>query len=351
MINSEFSSELTNSRGEVRLNMVRGVIDYDTDNDIEYLKNLYKEWVQHDEYLAIKQTEDMPNYHRDKWFAVKCSKRGNDIYQHRIEQRLKDCLQDLNVKVDKSRGIKKTNSLYLTNTYDPKLKSRSAAWHDIGHEWNTFLSNVRKKYGKFKIVRAWESFGNKKSKGYPHLHALIVFENKSFETFKWHNKDGKETWRIKEEHKNFIHSCWHSFVDVQGVVDIGKAIENVVWYVMKNKKSNRDYHDVDNWCEKDLLTSAATWFFRKRSFSVSGGFAEFIRRLCIIQTIKSAQSTLEGIKAVVKYEMLGLIPGDLCKIQSSVWCKVYDECPSWIGDVRMPRLSHGSGVPGDWFNS
>lgn len=347
MIPNSFSDSVCNSRGEVRLNMVRGAIDYDRDDDVEYLKSLYREWVQHDEFLVLKLTEDMPNFHKDKWIAVKCSKRGNDVYQYRIERRLKDCLKDMNVKVDKSRGIKKTNALYVTNSYDTKLKLRSAAWVDIGHEWNTFLSGIRKKYGKFKVVRAWETYEN----GFPHIHAVLVFENKTFETFKWHDKEGKETWRIKTEHKEFIQGCWHSFVDVQGVVDFEKAVENVVWYVLKNKKSDRDYHDVDNWNKKDLLTSAATWFFHKRSFGVSGDFGDLIRQLCIIQTRNSAQCTLYGIKAVVSYEMLGLVPGDLCKIQSAVWFKVFDERPVWLGDVRMPRLSQGSGVPGDWFSS
>ena len=48
-----------NSRGEVRLNMVRGVVNYDRSDDIDYLKSLYKDWVLHDEYLVLKQNEDM----------------------------------------------------------------------------------------------------------------------------------------------------------------------------------------------------------------------------------------------------------------------------------------------------
>ena len=362
-----------NSRGEVRLNMVRGVVNYDRSDDIDYLKSLYKDWVLHDEYLVLKQNEDMVNYHKDKWFILKCSKRGNDVYQYRTEESLKSSLHDMNVRVDRSRGIKKTNAVYVTNTWDTKICSKSMAWSgekiiktvkkgkNKGREylvhaddclcvscaWDLFLSKLRKEYGKIRVVRSWETFEN----GYPHVHALIVFENKSFETFKWHDKEGRVTWRIKSEYKDFIQGCWHSFVDVQGVVDIEKAVENVVWYVLKNKKSDRDYHDVDNWCEKDLLTTVATWFFNKRSFSVSGGFADLISLLCITQTRMSAQSTLYGKKAVVLFEMLGLVPGDLAKIQSSVWCKVFMECPKWIGDVRMPRVSYGSGVPGDWFSS
>ena len=392
----EFSDYVCNSRGEVRLNMVRGVVNFDRDDDIDYLKTLYKEWVLHDEFMVLKRTEEMPGYYKEEYEVAKCVKRGNDCYQKKISYRLKNAAGGLNVKVDMNRGIKRTNALYLTNTYDSKLCLKSAAWKNIGEEWNRFLSSLKKEFalpyhcpickkdyktqsgfkhhlekcfsncnnhdyyepkiilewqkndGMIKIIRSWESY----ELGYPHIHSLIVFNSKNFLIKKHKDKDDKESWRLVDRNiLKKIKGFWHSYVDIQGVVDVDSAIDNVTWYITKNNVSDRDYKDIDNWCEKDLLTSVCCWFFQKNSFSVSGDFNESILHGLGFQTTNVVQTDLVGNKAVVTYEFLGLIPGDKCKIDSAEWYKSYDERPEWIKDVRMPGLSFGSGVPGDWFNS
>jgi hypothetical protein len=82
----------------------------------------YVEWVSEDKYMILSR------WNREKWkndvFAVKCAKRGNDVYRSRVYYRFKGLCskaENLTFFNPKDRGIKKTRALWVTLTYDVKL--------------------------------------------------------------------------------------------------------------------------------------------------------------------------------------------------------------------------------------
>lgn len=309
------------------------------ESDIPYLFDLYKKWVDQSEYftleILIRQPESFALVERS-WAAIKCSKRGNDVYSHRVAERLEP-LKKAVAKLSKveqpdtcQRNIQKTNMLYVTLTYDTKRCSMTQAWKNIGKEHNNFTSQLRAEYGKVCILRCFESYEN----GYPHIHALLIFEDRRFSSFHHasrnkKNRDGsqKRSRRILRAPKNKISSFWHSHVDIQAVVDVGQAVKNVLWYVGKNLSKNLDKIN-----DKELLTFVATWYHRKRSFSMSTKIIDLIKRVC---TIKSNSlgiiipTTLDGLKFIVEYKFLSVELGDVLEIDPKVWVKTYEKRPSW----------------------
>jgi len=150
------------------------------DPDLEGLEDFYVDWRNYDEYMVIqKQTESLKTTGEvDKeTFAIKCSKRGNDVYWWRVDKRLR-FLYELEDKVlfNPHASVKSSNVLFATLTYDVNRCSIRAAWENIGEEFNNWVRNLRKKYGRTSYLRGWEA----SKKGYPHIHVLMVFHDYSF---------------------------------------------------------------------------------------------------------------------------------------------------------------------------
>ena len=160
-----------------------------------------------------RQIYDSFSLNREKWkndvFAVKCAKRGNDVYRSRVYHRFKGLCskaENLTFFNPEDRGTKKTRALWVTLTYDVKLCEFGEAWRNIGIEFNRFMAYVRKQFGRVSCCRVFESFEN----GYPHIHCILLFEA-SFSVF----RDKKGQFRIHE--KDIIAEGWHSIVDVEAM--------------------------------------------------------------------------------------------------------------------------------------
>jgi len=80
----------------------------------------------------------------------------------------------------------KTKVLFVTLTYrrDGRIDS---AWEDVGKDYNRWISGLRRRYGKIHVLRNWEA----QSDGYPHIHCVLYFEEREFETFFYN-----EIWRL-----------------------------------------------------------------------------------------------------------------------------------------------------------
>ena len=135
--------------------------------------NKYLEWLSDVKYMILNKIH--LGTFESEVFAVKCSKRGNDVYCYRVYRRFKG-LASLAEKTvffnPKDRNLNKTTrALFLTLTYDTKLCSLADAWKNIGKEFNRFMSHVRKLFGKVSSCRVFEVFQN----GYPHIHCLLLF--------------------------------------------------------------------------------------------------------------------------------------------------------------------------------
>jgi len=246
---------------------------------------------------------------RSETFAVKCSKRGNDVYRSRVYSRFRGlCARadDLAFFKPKDRGEKRTRALWVCLTYDVKRCSFDEAWSNIGVEFNRFMAYVRKKVGKVSCCRVWESFEN----GHPHIHCILLFESVSFHVF----RDRKGKFRIHS--RKLIAEGWHSNVDVEAMNSLAGGLSYLKKYLLKSI-------DAKSASSKALKTLALCWAFRKRAFSVSGRFRQLLSDL--IKYLHNSnrplvQVTLEG-KVLQRYRffVIGFVPADVVRLKGNVW--------------------------------
>lgn len=365
---------LLSASGKPRLNVAQGY--FKNLEGTELLESLYVFWRDFDEYLVLRSLRVNPKTFSSEWdyIAVKCSKRGNDVYQLRVKKRLdwlskgdyklldvhelkmkKKAEKWLKQKKEIENGEKKfktkkelrkwlktenkvkkwlskenspqnikffdvkdfktkkkvySQALWITLTYDTKRSSKTEAWLNIGVEWNRFISALRRRYGKISVLRTWES----SEKGYPHVHAVLLFHEAKFEVFPFLSvEEGKFSFRIKN--KNEIASYWHSFVDVQAISSTKKLFNYMRKYQTKTLLNSDS--------PKGVLTMALMWLFRKQGFSVSGDFKKRLHDLIMVlhnSNMVLVQSFLfGGHEDVPIWEFVGVFSGRELGINSKTW--------------------------------
>jgi hypothetical protein len=247
-------------------------------------------------------------------FAVKCSKRGNDVYHSRVENRFRGLshkAEPLTFFDPKARDAKATRALWVTLTYDTKLCTYKEAWEQIGIEFNGFMANVRRNFGKVSCCRVFESFEN----GYPHIHCILLFQEHTFSVF----RDNKGQFRVNE--KDVVAQGWHSNVDVKGMSSLANGFSYLKKYLLKGI-------DFENSDSKGLKTLALCWVYRKRAFSVSGSFRKALTDLITDlhnSNRPTAQITLFGeIIPEEKYYLLGFVVGMDLQINEDTWFTILD---------------------------
>jgi len=339
--------ELTDQKGRPRLHHARKMLldpqnledlGFQSFEDVlRFGEGLFSYWRDLAEYVLIrKRWVGHGEEKEDEYLAVKCSKRGNDVYQRRIQTRFRWLNQEIPDKqFFKMRDFQvdravKTSLLWITLTWDPKKGSRIFAWENLGKDFNRFISALRSKYGKISYMRVWESYES----GFPHVHAIMLFESAEFTVFPhWDQKEGKLTFRISE--KAEISELWHSFVDIQAI----SSLRNVFTYLKKHQEkvilglsgSVQEGEDpigfnVEN--IKGLRTLFLCWIFRKRSFSVSGDFREVLGDLIshLHNSNMEGQRDFEGnVVREWEYDFLGVFSGSELGIPSGIWVKGLSE--------------------------
>jgi len=264
----------------------------------------YVDWVSEDRYMILSRW----NGSRNDVYAAKCAKRGNDVYRSRVYRRFKNlCSRAANLTFfnRKDRGAKETSALWVTLTYDSKLCSFQEAWRNIGIEFNSFMSCVRKRFGKVSSCRVFESFES----GYPHIHCILLFEV-SFSVF----TDSKGQFRIHE--KDMIAKGWHSNIDVKAMSSLAGGFSYLKKYLLKGIS----FENADS---KALKTLALCWAYRKRAFSVSGAFRKLLTDL--IKDMHNSnpqlrQVTLSGeIIEKEKFYVLGFVSIDVVDLKKDMW--------------------------------
>jgi hypothetical protein len=279
----------------------------------------YTEWEEDTIYMILTRLKNCAedslkgcNF-KNEVFAVKCAKRGNDIYRSRVQARFRNlsssaenlCFFDPN-----TRGGKETRALWITLTYDTKLCSFHEAWCNVGNEFNRFMSYVRKQFGKVSCCRVFESFEN----GYPHIHCILLFE-RSFSAF----EDSKGQFRIGE--KDIFSRGWHSNVDVKAMSSLAGGFAYLKKYLLKSI----DFERADS---KGLKTLALCWAYRKRAFSVSGSFRKTLSDLITSMhnsNKKTAQVSLSGqVLPEEKFSVLGFVPIEVIGLEKNVWFRTLD---------------------------
>jgi hypothetical protein len=233
------------------------------DYSLPEIQEHYLEWVKETEYMILSQWNKKKQ--RNDLFAVKCAKRGNDVYRKRVSRRFKGIASRAENAVffnPKDRGVKRTRALWVTLTYDTKRCSFKDGWVNIGVEFNRFMAFTRKKFGTVSCCRVFESFEN----GHPHIHCILLFKSTWFNVF----RDKKGQFRIHS--KRIIAGGWHSNVDVKAMSSLAGGFYYLEKYLLKNI-------NVEKADSKALKTLALCWAYRKRAFSVSGLFRRLLSDL------------------------------------------------------------------------
>jgi len=198
------------------------------------------------------------NWYRCEHRVSKLSKRGNDVYRFKIRTKFKP-LGDLCTVSEKHPFLTgrtdKCNILFLTLTYNPKLKSMTDAWHDIGTDYNLFITKMRQQYGNIKVLRCFEAMP---TSGYPHIHAILCFDDHNFiVNKKLAKRDNKHHYQVSNTSLQSIQDKWHSYVLVEGVRNMG-AFGYLLKYIQKDMFTKDKYK-----------TISKLWFHHKRSHDVS----------------------------------------------------------------------------------
>ena len=292
----------------IRLNAVRDLL-YSYVITFEDVVEIFLTWREEIEYLLLQRTLIEPSVGGStqwdsQFIAVKCSKRGNDVYRHRVSESLYSLEQGVpdltffnpNDRDLATKGVK-TPLVLVTLTFDTKRFSQYKAWDMVGFFYNKWMTGIRRKYGKVSVIRTWESTEN----GYPHIHAILLFHEKKFTVFRWKSK-----FRIRE--KIEFQKNWHSFVDVCALHSLKKAVRYVIKYITK-----------DLFSEKGKLTMALLWVFRKRSFSISRDFQSMVSRLDSSMH-NSNQLSLRGVKLTqIVWHFMGIFEKSKLQITENEW--------------------------------
>jgi hypothetical protein len=292
---------------------------------VSQIVDRYWKWVSEVKYMILNRVKMKTYRVRDNrknkihtvqfpvesdYFALKCSKRGNDVYRNRVYKRFKE-LASIADKIEffnpKDRTLnKKTRALFVTLTYDPKLCGWDKAWKTLGIEFNRFMSYLRKKFGGVSCFRVFEAYES----GYPHIHCILLFEEKEFKVF----RDKKGQFRINE--KGALAEGWRSHTDAKAMSSLGRGLSYLKKYLLKSIDAKKKD-------SKALKTLALGWLFNKRAFSVSGKFRQML--IDLIKTKhnsnqKTQQTTLEGqiIQEYTHY-LLGFVPAEVVRLKTGLW--------------------------------
>ena len=317
-------NKIVNDNGVPRLSRAREEFLPLKQQNIPFLVECFRYWKNYNEYMMLKG-ENIETGEK-LYLAVKCSKRGNDVFARRLEDKLGFFSQFNNEKFFSPHDLLtnktiKTRLLWVTLTYDRKRCSLHDAWSNVMKEYNKWITRLRQKYGKIHVLWFNQSFPdpNGSAYGYPHLHCILLFEESSFHVLKTVGSDGVTRLRIKEKHELEAVGGWHSFIDVQALDSLKTAINYCKKYAQE-----ACYGD----SPKALLTSAILWLYRKQTYGLSSGFKQALSDLIrTMQISKSrygdSQLALDGSKAynVWQWTFCGLASARQLGITSDVWVK------------------------------
>jgi len=282
----EVWSNVVNEEGDPRLGEARNYFLPLTRDKISTLIEVFQYWRDYHEYLLI-EGENTSTGEKLR-LAVKCSKRGNDVYAKRLDMRLNflDRLKNVRFfdKVDFNKvAYAKSNLFWVTLSWDPKLCSLDEAWRSSYRELHKFKANLENHYGKIEWLVFIQPFPdqNGEAYGYPHFHIVLWFKDAEFNAFPHLEKDKSGAlilrYRVKEKRDLELSAKWHSFIDVQALSSLRGAVN----YVKKYAKSVC-YGE----SSKALLNGALAWLYRKKSYSLTRGLQACMHDLIVSMQVR-----------------------------------------------------------------
>ena len=293
--------------------ILRGI----TEGNLDQQRLLFK-WTN-----ELEDTWYTPNDTHYIYKFVKASKRGNDVYKHLVNEKLKSLRNLYNIQFfDEHSADKRTSALFVTLTYDTKRCDPDTAWRNIGKDFHLFHNNLRKKYGDVEIFRTWESTDNY----YPHVHALILFWDTTFTVLSHTDKDGEVSYRIPYSQKKKIAGYWHSNIDIQAIKDTEGGIKELTKYITKDLCS-----------KKGDKTNAMIWLHRKQSYALSKRFIENIQGWNIDFNEPTNADLINNMcncnRDVVKWEFLGIVRGIDLRFSPDIWVVTMKKPPPRVVEL------------------
>ena len=274
------------------------------ENHLKLIVDNFNEWKNIPTYLMFQNIE------KGNLVCSLASKRGNKVYEYYLNEKLNNDLGFMKTKnffkliLRNKKGFrnkKVSNVCFITLTCDPKKYNNNIieAWLNFEHDYNIFITRLRKRYGKCWIMKSVEST----KKGFPHIHLLVITE-KEFNVFSHKNKKGFVEYRLNDKRK--IENYWPSFVDIiipnpivkdkeKGCVDFMKS------YIFKDMLKSYVYKEERDF--KNNLSLALGWLFGKRCYSIS----KMDLSLDSITDTSITQTQIKEIMSEKKYIFLGLL--------------------------------------------
>lgn len=274
---------------------------------LESVRDEYLTWVKDSKYLILNKFNSLTG--TSEVFGVLCSKRGNATYKRRILARfgrLSRSLSKLHFFDPTSRLTEYTPALFITLTYNTKLCTIPEAWERIAKEFNNFRAKLHQQYGKLSLIRVFESTIN----GYPHIHAVIVFQNHLFPSSrKWSRRANRYVWRIPDADNKLIKSFWHSpNSDIQAVNSMGSPLR----YLRKYLSKSIDIQGANN---ATINTLALTWKHKRRSFALSTDLIKALHNSNPIRKTVTQTDLLGNKLNNITLTVVGVVPSSLLALE------------------------------------
>lgn len=347
MLSRDILAAISTDYGQIRLGKFRDYQPQVDQENLDFTTDCFLQWVTQDEWLLLKGTHFETGEQRK--VAVKCSKRGNDVYNKRLDDRFSFLHRYSYRKKDffsledfKPQMKVMAQMFWFTLTYDSKRCSLQDAWLGISREWNLWITNMRNRYGRIQVLKFIQAFpGDGSARGYPHIHAVLLFQDANFQV-KPHwdqKKDGSEelSFRMTEKYEVAAQGKWHSWVDIKALKSVSSAVNYCRAYGQGTFEVVSEEGEVN---DEALMNCSMNWYFKKRSFSVSGKFRESLHDL--IQTLRNSkvfQCTLDGGAPIPiwKWEFLGVRSREeleKCGLDPPGWALEIEDPDAWEKIVR-----------------
>ena len=318
--------------GHVRLGKTKEFFKPLTQESLAELTFAYESWLKQNEYLVLKGTNLEGE---QKFLAVKCSKRGNDVFIRRLDARLGFFNGIKGVSLFKgadftTENVVRSNLLWVTLTYDSKRCTLNEAWQRISEEWNLWKTNIENKYGHVDALKFIQAFPGKGSaRGYPHIHAVLLFKEADFQVFP-HMETNDEgelelAYRISEKDQVEDQGKWHSWIDIKALSSVGAAVNYCRKYAQSTCYVATEGFDKDlaedGSQDKAVLTSSLLWLFEKQTYSMSHGFKGAMHDLiALMQGSKTFQAVLDGKPLPLwSWQCLGVFDGMMLGLDPGTW--------------------------------
>lgn len=308
-----------------------------TREKIPILKEAHRFWAAYDEFLHLENRETSENVY------VKCSKRGNDVYNWRIEKRLDFLKEFRDFELFALDEFKKRDVLELsraliwrTLTFDSNLCSLDEAWMASESWFERSISRLKREYGEENVsyIAFIQPFpGEGPARGYPHYHVLLLIENNQFHVYRTMEEENgtlKMVYKLVKEDEEHLSEVidWHSPVQDTKVLRNGQHVYNYCFKYVQNVVTGSCEPGTEAY-EKSSLTNSILWLYRKRAFTMSGDFRESYSRLIGgLHNSKLNQVDLEGLslEKLKKWFKKQRFRGDVPPEYRWVWDLIVDGC-------------------------